>query len=177
MDRVQQPMGGPGRSLGGGPMKTIERARDGGDRRILTRAWRQMPHFSRFTAVGAAGLVVNQGLLWLLVSDAHVQYLVGAALATVGSTTFNFAGIESWVFRGRSRPGVRGLAGRFVAYGAVNGGALLFRLPLLYVLTSGLHIHYLLGNLITLVALALARFALSDRLIWPRRQTIPGEAQ
>jgi putative flippase GtrA len=141
------------------------------------RAWKRMAHFSRFTAVGAAGLAVNQALLWVLVSDAGLQYLLGAALATMGSTTFNFAGIECWVYRGRSRPGVGGLARRFAAYGAVNGAALLFRLPLLFVLTSGLHIHYLLGNLITLAALTLARFALSDRLIWPGKQTIQAEAQ
>jgi putative flippase GtrA len=145
---------------------------------ILARVWARIAHLSRFTAVGAAGIVVNQGLLWLLVSGAGMQNLLGAAaLSTVGSSTFNFVGTESWVFRGRSRPGLGGLARRFAAYGAVNGAALLVRLPLLYVLTSGLHIHYLWGNLISIGVLTLARFALSDRLIWPRRHTIPAEAQ
>jgi putative flippase GtrA len=143
---------------------------------ILSGAWAKAAHFSRFTAVGALGLIVNQGLFSLLASAAPSQYLLAAALATLGSTTFNFAGIEAWVFRGRSRPGFGGLARRFAAYGAVNGVALLVRLPLLYVATSALHGNYLLANLITLAALTLARFALSDRLIWPGRQTIPAEA-
>jgi putative flippase GtrA len=134
-------------------------------------------HFSRFTAVGAAGLVVNQGLFWLVASATGGQYLVAAVLATAGSTTFNFAGIESWVFRGRSRPGVGGLARRYVAYSAVNGAALLLRLPALYALTLALHNNYLLANLLTLIAFTVVRFALSDRLIWPGRQTIPVEAQ
>jgi putative flippase GtrA len=148
-------------------------------RRLLARAWSRMAHFSRFTAVGVAGLAVNQALLALVVSGAGQQYvLLGAVLATVGSTSFNFAGIESWVFRGRSRPGLGGLARRFAAYGAVNGAALLFRLPLLYVLTlPRLHINYLLANLITIGVLTLVRFALSDRLIWPGRPNIPAEAQ
>ena len=146
---------------------------------FLARIRTRIAHLSRFTAVGAAGIVVNQGLLWLLVLAMGTQNLLGAAaLATVGSSTFNFVGTESWVFRGRSRPGAGGVARRFAAFGAINGAALLVRLPLLYVLTlPGLHIHYLLANLISIGVLTLARFALSDRLIWPRTHTIPAEAQ
>jgi len=145
---------------------------------FLARVWTRMAHFSRFTLVGAAGIVVNQAVLWLLVSGAGMQNVLGAAaIATVGSSTFNFVGTETWVFRGRSRPGVGRLARRFAAYGAVNGAALLVRLPLLYVLTSGLHIHYLWANLISIGALTLVRFVLSDRLIWPGRHNIPAEAQ
>jgi putative flippase GtrA len=173
MDRFDQPLGGHSGSVGGSPMTATARVRG-----LLARAWSRMAHFSRFTAVGVAGLAVNQAMLWLLVSGAGMHSVVGAAaLATVGSTTFNFAGIELWVFRGRSRPGIAGLARRFAAYGAVNGAALLFRLPLLYVLTFGLHINYLLANLITIGVLTLARFALSDRLIWSGRHNIPAEAQ
>ncbi|HEY8634217.1 MAG TPA: GtrA family protein [Candidatus Dormibacteraeota bacterium] len=156
-------------------MRAAERIRD--DTAVIVGgAWAKAAHFSRFTAVGAAGLIVNQGLFSLMASQAPTQYLLAAALATVGSTTFNFAGIEAWVFRGRSRPGFGGLARRFAAYGAVNGVALLVRLPLLFLVTSALGGNYLLANLITLAALTFARFALSDRLIWPGRRTIPAEA-
>jgi dolichol-phosphate mannosyltransferase len=141
------------------------------------RAWSRRAHLSRFTAVGIAGLAVNQGLLWLLVSEGQLWYLLGAALATVGSTTFNFIGTESWVFRGRGRDGIPGLARRFAAYGAVNGGALIFRLPLLYALTEWARIHYLLGNLITFGALTLIRFAISDRLIWSGSRRTPAEVK
>jgi putative flippase GtrA len=134
-------------------------------------------HFSRFTAVGAAGLAVNQALFWLITSVEPKHYLVAAVVATIGSTTFNFAGIESWVFRGRRQPGFGGLARRYAAYGGVNGAALLFRLPLLYVLVQWIHMPSLWGNLLTLVALTLVRFAVSDRLIWPGKQTISAEAQ
>jgi putative flippase GtrA len=141
---------------------------------VITRS--RVAHFSRFTAVGAAGLVVNQGLFWLLASEAHVNYLVAAVLATLGSTTFNFAGIESWVFRGRGRPGGSGVARRFIAYAGVNGASLVLRLPALALITFALHGNYVWANLITLAALTVARFALSDRLIWPGRQAIQVEA-
>lgn len=175
MDWVDEPVGGLRAFVGVGRMRATERIHNEAVA-VFGWAWAKAAHFSRFTAVGVAGLVVNQGLFSLLASQAPTQYLLAAALATVGSTTFNFAGIEAWVFRGRSRPGLGGLARRFAAYGAVNGIALLVRLPLLYLVTLALHGNYLLANLITLAALTLARFALSDRLIWPGRQTIPAEA-
>ena len=176
MDRFHEPMGGPGSSVSGGSVRAAEKTRNGIET-IVVAARAKVAHFSRFTAVGAAGLVVNQGLFWLLASEAHVNYLVAAVLATVGSTTFNFAGIESWVFRGRSRPGAKGLARRFVAYAGINGGSLLLRLPALALITFALHGNYFWANLITLAALTVARFALSDRLIWPGRQAIQVEAQ
>jgi putative flippase GtrA len=144
-------------------------------RGLASRAWRRTAHFSRFTAVGAAGLAVNQAAFWLL--EGHMHYLVAAALATIVSTTFNFTFIETWVFRGRTRRGVGGLTRRFAAYGGINSAALLFRLPLLYVLVSWIGMSSAWANLITLVALTLVRFTVSDRLIWPSRQTIPAEAQ
>jgi putative flippase GtrA len=157
-------------------VRAAERSREG-IVTFLVATQAKVAHFSRFTAIGAAGLVVNQGLFWVLASEAHVNYLVAAVLATVGSTTFNFAGIESWVFRGRSRPGGAGVARRFVAYAGVNGGSLLLRLPALALVTFALHGNYFWANLITLAALTVVRFALSDRLIWPGGQAIRVEAQ
>src|SRR2546426_6982337 len=167
-------MGGPRGSVGGCPV-TAAGVRES-ILRVRSKAREKLPHLSRFTAVGGAGLVVNQGLFSLMASESPADYLLAATLATVGSTTFNFAGIESWVFRSRGRRGFGGMARRFAAYGAVNGAALFLRLPLLYLLSTGLHVNYLLANLMTLLALTLARFALSDRLIWPSRQPIPAEA-
>jgi dolichol-phosphate mannosyltransferase len=123
---------------------------------------------SRFATVGGVGLLVNQVLFWLLVSEGGLHYLLGAVFATVGSTTFNFVGTESWVFRGRRSPQLAGIVHRFIAFAAVNWGSLIFRLPLLFVLASGLHLNYFLANFVTLIALSLARFVLSDALIWSK---------
>lgn len=170
MDRIDQPLVGHWNAGGGRRMTAIEIARS-----VPAWVWRRTAHFSRFIAVGAAGLAVNQTTFWLL--EGHMHYLMAAALATIASTTFNFTFIEAWVFRGRSRRGVGGLTRRFAAYGGVNSAALVFRLPLLYVLVSWIGMSSVWGNLITLMALTLVRFTVSDRVIWPSRQTIPAEAQ
>lgn len=126
---------------------------------------------SQFATVGALGLVVNQVLLWLLVDVLHIGHLlVAAAIATQGSTTFNFIGTERWVFASRRATTVRGVVKRFVVYDAVNSTALLVRLPLLQFLTAGyLHMNYLVANLITLVLLTLVRFVIADSVIWSNR--------
>ena len=117
-----------------------------------------------FALVGASGILVNQAALWLLVSFAGINYAVAAIIATQVSTTWNFSLNELLVFRGRDAR--HGLAGRFLAFWAVNTGTLLLRIPMLALLTSVLHIHYLVSNLITLVVLFAMRFVVSDQLIW-----------
>jgi putative flippase GtrA len=129
---------------------------------------------SQFATVGALGLVVNQALHWVLIDVIHFDHLLlAAAIATQGSTTFNFIGTETWVFGSRRAGGALGIAKRFVVYDAVNSTALLIRLPLLQVLYAGFHMNYLIANLITLVALTVVRYVLADSLIW-RRPSIPG---
>ena len=125
--------------------------------------WARLFTASRFAAVGASGLVVNQVLLWLIVDFGHLNYLVGAGLATQGSTAWNFYLNDLWVFRSmRAGSWQR----RLLSFAAVNNVALLLRAPLLALLTSGLGIHYLVSNLLTLIALFVARFFVSDRFIW-----------
>lgn len=131
---------------------------------------RKLVSGSQFATVGALGLVVNQVLLWLLVDVAHIGHLLlAAAIATQGSTTFNFIGTESWVYGSRRSGGAWGIARRFLAYDAINSVALIARLPLLQFLYAGLGMNYLVANLITLVALTLARFLIADTVIWSNR--------
>ena len=48
----------------------------------------------------------------------------------------------------------------------MNNTAMLLRLPVLGLLTSGLGIHYIVANVLTLLLLFVLRFGLSDRFIW-----------
>lgn len=139
--------------------------------RLDTAVARKVVSGSQFATVGALGLVVNQVLLWLLVDVLHIGHLLlAAAIATQGSTTFNFIGTEAWVFGSRRQGGAAGVIRRFVVYDALNSTALLGRLPLLQFLTAGFpHMNYLVANLITLVLLTVLRFAIADSVIWSNR--------
>jgi dolichol-phosphate mannosyltransferase len=136
-----------------------------GDRqRIRAKPPRLRPLLlSRFAAVGVSGLVVNLVLLWAAVTVVHVHYVLGAVVATQGSTTWNFLLLDRWVFPERRERSGRL---RYLAFSGVNNLTLLLRVPMLAALVSVLHVHYLLSNLITLVVLFVSRFMVSDRLIW-----------
>ena len=52
----------------------------------------------------------------------------------------------------------------------MNNVALPLRIPILFVLTSGLGVHYLVSNLLSLLALTVLRFAIADSLIWGKSE-------
>jgi dolichol-phosphate mannosyltransferase len=119
---------------------------------------------ARFGLVGITGLAVNTLALALLTSGAGVYYALSAILATQVSTAWNYVLTDGWVFRGRDKG--RGGGQRAALYFATNNAAMLIRIPLLLAFTSGLGIHYLLSNLLSLVSLTLLRFAIADAVIW-----------
>ncbi len=119
-----------------------------------------------FGLVGASGIVVNTGALWLLsgrIWDHH--YLFAAALATQVSTSWNFVLTELLVFAGR-KPG--SLLGRGIKFFLLNNAALLVRLPLLALLVGPLRMNLLVANICTLVLLFLVRFVIADAAIYAR---------
>lgn len=118
----------------------------------------------KFGLVGVTGLAVNTGLLALFTGVMGIHYLVGAVLATQGSTSWNFLITDWWVFRDREPD--RETLHRFGLFWVLNNGALLIRGPLLWVLTSILGVHYLLSNLITLAVVMVARYMVSEFWIW-----------
>jgi dolichol-phosphate mannosyltransferase len=122
--------------------------------------------FARFGLVGASGLVVNTLVLALLTDLAGLFYVVSAVIATQASTLWNFCFTELWVFSDRDHK--RGRAARMALFFLMNNTALALRGPLLILLTSGLGIHYVVSNVISLVGLTLVRFALADTWIWAK---------
>ena len=127
--------------------------------------------FARFGVVGASGLVVNTLVLAALTDVAGLYYVASAAAATQVSTLWNFTLTELWVFSDREHKHSR--FRRLAMFFGMNNLALALRGPILVLLTSWMGIHYLLSNILSLVALTLVRYALADALIWakagPRR--------
>jgi dolichol-phosphate mannosyltransferase len=131
--------------------------------------------FARFGVVGASGLVVNTVVLAFLTDVVGLFYVLSAVVATQSSTLWNFCFTELWVFSDREHK--RGRATRMALFFLMNNVALALRGPLLVLLTSGLGIHYVVSNVISLLGLTLLRFALADTWIWAKarpREAAPG---
>lgn len=124
---------------------------------------------SRFGLVGASGLVVNTVLLAFFAEVMGLNLLVSAILATQGSTLSNFLLTEKWVFtRG---DGKHTVGWRASMYFLVNNATLIVRGPMLVALVTVLSMNYLVANIVSLLALALLRYGLSDLWIWGRGKT------
>jgi dolichol-phosphate mannosyltransferase len=140
--------------------------------------WLRMGELSgrigRFGVVGATGLVVNTLALAVLADLAGLYYVAAAAIATQVSTLWNFAFTELWVFPDRDHR-IRGLR-RMATFYAVNNAALVLRVPVLIALTSGLGIHYVLSNLLSMALIFALRFTAADLWIWARSDAAADEA-
>jgi dolichol-phosphate mannosyltransferase len=128
----------------------------------------------RFGLVGFTGLGVNQLALAVLAEFLGLHYILAAIAATQVSSGWNFVGTERWAFSGR-RPGTS-VAQRFTAFLALNNATLVARLPLLWLFTEIVGLHYLWSNAVTLGIVFLVRFAVADGWIWSS-EPAPGEKE
>ncbi len=120
--------------------------------------------FLRFALTGLSGLFVNLLLQFLFTDLFGLHYLAAAVISTQGSTLWNFMLTENWVFADRLTPWNR--LYRMIMFFMINNAALTIRGPIMFTLTSGLGMHYLASNLLSLLAFTLIRYTLADSLIW-----------
>jgi putative flippase GtrA len=72
---------------------------------LLNRRWTFREHVGdaltpvRWAVVQSCGLGINEGLLFLFVSEVHLDKLVGQAFAIVAVTTTTFFANRAWTFR------------------------------------------------------------------------------
>lgn len=128
----------------------------------------------RFGLVGLSGLVVNQLVFALFIEVGQINYLLAAVLATQFSSTWNFIGVDRWVFRGR--PTQLPTVSRYLSFLGINNLTLLLRVPLLWLLAELLFLDPLIANLVTLVTLFAVRYLLSDGWIW-KAMTLPAQSE
>ena len=122
----------------------------------------QASRFVSFGLVGATGIVVNSAALWFFFHTLGWNHLIGAALATQVSTTWNFVLVDTVIYRNRAHGTRLGRAARFFI---MNNVLLLGRLPVFqFLIDRGFRV--LVANAITLMLLFVVRFVLSDRAIF-----------
>jgi len=136
-------------------------------RRLIGRVPDRLLRLVKFGLVGVSGIGVNTLALFVFSGFIGIHYLVGIVLATQASTAWNFTLSDIWVFNRASAE--KNLWHRFWMFWTLNNTALLFRWPIVYLLTDVASVHYLVSNLISLVIVMLARFGFSDILIWRQR--------
>jgi dolichol-phosphate mannosyltransferase len=140
----------------------------------LRRLRKPLLEWLRFGLVGISGVVVNQAILVVLTETFGIYYLVSAAIATLGSTTWNFTFIELWAFAGRRS--AHSLSRRYLAFILLNVALLGARIPALALLTEAGRFDYALANIWTLLGLFVIRLFLSDQYLWGARGSVVSPA-
>ncbi|WP_433686208.1 glycosyltransferase [Micromonospora carbonacea] len=123
---------------------------------------RQLVRMVCFGLVGLSGMAVNTAALWFFYEPAGMHHLLGAALATQLSTSWNFLLVDNLIYR-RTRVG--SLPARAVRFFLLNNVLLLLRLPVLQALVFA-GVGVLVANAATLAALFLVRFLVNDQVIY-----------
>jgi dolichol-phosphate mannosyltransferase len=123
-----------------------------------------------FGAVGLSGFLPNLAMLWLLTHMAGMHYLPAAVVANQVGIAWNFVLLDVLFHHRRSRRWPRRL-GSFLL---LNNADLLIRIPMLALLVGYLGLGLLAGTVITLVVMFLARFLVTDRVIYvPKPESQP----
>jgi 4-amino-4-deoxy-L-arabinose transferase-like glycosyltransferase/putative flippase GtrA len=149
--------------------------------KVLTRQGRslapspRLAALTRFLLVGFSGILVNEAIYVALTDNLRVWFVASAFTATAFSTTWNFVGNEVWSFRGRRFVGRAGV--RYLAYAGMNVALLGLRVPMLWVLSDVGRLGSASSNLITLGALFVLRFAVSDGWVWRKKAGDVGSAE
>lgn len=120
----------------------------------------------KFGFVGGLGIFLNQYILFLLTSLYGVSLLlVNAFLSSQVAILANFALYELLVFRSRSGAS---LVRKLSLFTAVSSADLVFRLPLLLLITNFLSGRWFWANIAAILLTFGARFAISERKIWAK---------
>lgn len=131
-------------------------------RRSRSRA--MFHRFAKFSAVGAAGVLVQIMTLSILLRVGGMHYLAATALAVEASVLNNFVWHRRWTWADRpsSSPALV-----LLRFNATNGAmSLIGNLAVMFILVSGLKLNPYVANLITIAICSIVNFALADRFVF-----------
>jgi len=116
-----------------------------------------------YSAASGIALAVDVGMLWLLVEQAGVHYLLAATIAFLAGTAVVYGLSVSAIFRHRRVQDRRVEFGAFAAIGVLG---LLVNLTVLKIAVDGLGAHYLIGKLASIFFTFSLNFGLRRTLLF-----------
>jgi len=118
--------------------------------------------------VGLSGVLVNEGLLWVLTGVFELPYQISAIFAIEVSILSNFTFNELWTFKGRARGH---FIKRMLKFNLTCAIGSTINYVALIALTRFANLYYLLSNLIGIAFGTLWNFFMSTTWVWKRAKT------
>lgn len=122
--------------------------------------------FIKFCLVGLSGVLVNEGLLWMLTEGLGLYYVISAAIAIETAILTNFILNDIWTFRDRRSPGIKSVLRRALKFNLVSVAGLGINMALLLTFTEVLGISYLISNLIGIAGATAWNFTINTLWTW-----------
>jgi dolichol-phosphate mannosyltransferase len=132
----------------------------------LLRFKGEFKRVAKFAAVGASGIIVNEGVLFALTEFAHLYYIISALLGIELSIVSNFMFNDLWTFKDR-RSRTKFLV-RLIKANSGYGAGVVINLAALFIFTEFFGIWYILSNLIAIFITFLWNLLISVGWIWRR---------
>ena len=119
-------------------------------------------HAFKYYLVGASGVFVNLGILFVLTEFVGLWYLLSSSIAIYVSITTNFFLNKTWTFRDTiiQQPGFL-MYGKFIGVSLVGMG---IQLGFNYMFVEKLSVYYLLAALMSILIASSVNFILNRRL-------------
>jgi dolichol-phosphate mannosyltransferase len=125
--------------------------------------------FLKFCVVGASGVGVNLGLLWLLTEKAGLFYLVSAVISIEVSIISNFLLNNFFTFTDRRRQGIQAFFKHLLRFNTVSLAGVGINLGTLWLLTSAMGIYYLISNCVGIALATLWNYLVNNWWTWDRK--------
>jgi len=122
--------------------------------------------FLKFSLVGLSGVFVNLGLLWFLTEIVGIYYLISNVIAVEVSIISNFVLNDLWTWRDRRDPGLINFLKRLASFNVICAGGMVINTAVLWVLTSFLHIYYMVSALFGIAAATLWNYWMNNVITW-----------
>ncbi len=127
----------------------------------------ELVRFFKFCLVGASGILVNEGLLWLLTEFGGLVLQVSSAISIESSIIFNFILNDFFTCRDRHSKGAKAFLYRRVRVNVVSLAGLLLNLGLLWLFTGVFgDEYYLVYNLIGIALAFLLNYGINTLWTW-----------
>ncbi len=132
----------------------------------LMRRKGEITRFLKFCLVGASGVLVNEGLLWILKGFAGLPLLLSSAISIEASIISNFILNDRFTFRDRRLSGTRSFVQHLYRFNMVSLAGLVINMGLLWLLTNVFGIYYLLSNIISIAVVTLWNYLVNRSWTW-----------
>ena len=126
----------------------------------------ELRRFVKFCLVGASGVGVNLGLLWLLTEQVGLFYLLSACISIEASIISNYVLNHLFTFRDRQTRGARSFLRKLRRFNIVSLVGVGINLGTLWLLTSLVGVYYLISSLVGIALATLWNFLVNNRWTW-----------